>query len=340
VLLYWHALGNKVLTWLANVLNNLNLTDMETCYKAVRSDVLRHLRLQSDRFGIEPEITTRLAQWGARIYEVPISYHGRSYAEGKSIGWKDGVQAIWLLLKYRFLDTRFSEREGHSTLESLRTADSVNRWVIGQFKGFLGDRVLEAGAGIGNLTKHLIDRRSLVAVDLDPFYAEALERRYGHLENVAVLKGDLQEQALFEKLGESRFDTVLCVNVLEHLDEPQAALRGFHYVLQPGGYALLLVPAHAWLMSEADRALEHRNRYEVKELTWLLAGAGFDVVRAAEFNRLGVLGWWVNKVLGRAGVSRTQARLFTAMLPLARLVERIRPLPGLSVVAVGRRRAG
>lgn len=104
VLLYWHSLGNKVLTGLTNMLNDLNLTDMETGYKAIRADVLRSLRLQSDRFGIEPEMTTRLAQWGARIYEVPISYYGRTYAEGKHIGWRDGVHAIWLLFRYRWFD--------------------------------------------------------------------------------------------------------------------------------------------------------------------------------------------------------------------------------------------
>lgn len=94
VLFFWHALGNRVLTTLSNMVNDLNLTDMETCYKAVRADVLKRLRLTSDRFGFEPEVTARLAQWGARIYEVPISYHGRTYAEGKNIGWPDGVEAL------------------------------------------------------------------------------------------------------------------------------------------------------------------------------------------------------------------------------------------------------
>ena len=105
VLLYWHSVGNKILTGLTNMLNDLNLTDMETGYKAIRADVLRSLRLQSDRFGIEPEITTKLARWGARIYEVPISYHGRTYAEGKHIGWRDGLNAIWLLFRFRWFDT-------------------------------------------------------------------------------------------------------------------------------------------------------------------------------------------------------------------------------------------
>ncbi|MEX0843344.1 MAG: glycosyltransferase family 2 protein [Gemmatimonadota bacterium] len=97
--LFWHYQGNRVLTFLSNVLTDLNLTDMETCYKMVRRDLLQSFDLTRDRFGIEPELTARLAQTGARIYELPISYRGRSYSEGKKIGWKDGVAALWHIVR-------------------------------------------------------------------------------------------------------------------------------------------------------------------------------------------------------------------------------------------------
>ena len=100
VLYYWHSVGNHLLTTFCNMLVNLNLTDMETCYKAVRGELARSLHLTSDRFGFEPEITARLAQRDARIYEVPISYAGRTYAEGKKINWKDGVAALWHIIKF------------------------------------------------------------------------------------------------------------------------------------------------------------------------------------------------------------------------------------------------
>ena len=100
VLYYWHSVGNSLLTTFCNMLTNLNLTDMETCYKAVRGDLARSLVLTSDRFGFEPEITARLAQRDARIYEVPISYAGRTYTEGKKISWKDGIAAFWHMLKF------------------------------------------------------------------------------------------------------------------------------------------------------------------------------------------------------------------------------------------------
>jgi glycosyltransferase involved in cell wall biosynthesis len=100
VLFFWHYLGNKFLTLVSNMLTDLNLTDMETCYKVFKSDLLKRLDLVSDRFGIEPELTAKIARLGCRIYEVPISYHGRTYAEGKKIGWRDGVSAIWTILKF------------------------------------------------------------------------------------------------------------------------------------------------------------------------------------------------------------------------------------------------
>jgi glycosyltransferase involved in cell wall biosynthesis len=102
--LFTHYLANKFLNLVTNVLYNTTLTDMETCFKAVRADVLKSLRLRSHRFGIEPEITAKLFKHGARVYEVPITYEGRDYSEGKKITWKDGFPALWTLIKYRFMD--------------------------------------------------------------------------------------------------------------------------------------------------------------------------------------------------------------------------------------------
>ncbi|MDP3938386.1 MAG: glycosyltransferase family 2 protein [Deltaproteobacteria bacterium] len=100
VLLFWHSIGNRFLTLLSNCFTNLNLTDMETCYKMFRTDVLRRIRLEQDRFGFEPEVTAKVARLGCRIYEVGIGYSGRDYAQGKKIGWRDGFVAIWCIVKY------------------------------------------------------------------------------------------------------------------------------------------------------------------------------------------------------------------------------------------------
>ncbi len=100
VLFYWHSVGNEVLTTLSNVFTNLNLTDMETCYKVFRAEVIKSITLEQQRFGIEPEIVAKVARSGARIFEVPISYSGRTYEEGKKIGWRDGVKALYCVLRY------------------------------------------------------------------------------------------------------------------------------------------------------------------------------------------------------------------------------------------------
>jgi glycosyltransferase involved in cell wall biosynthesis len=100
VLYFWHSVGNWILTLLSNILTNLNLSDMETCYKVFRREVIQSIRLEEDRFGFEPEVTVKVAKHRLRVYEVGVSYSGRTYEEGKKIGWKDGVRALWCLVKY------------------------------------------------------------------------------------------------------------------------------------------------------------------------------------------------------------------------------------------------
>lgn len=104
VLYFWHSVGNRLLTTLCNIVTNLNLSDMEVGYKVFRSEILQRLRLKSNRFGIEPELTVKVAKLECRIYEVPIAYHGRTYAEGKKIGWKDGIAALYYILRFRLFD--------------------------------------------------------------------------------------------------------------------------------------------------------------------------------------------------------------------------------------------
>lgn len=105
VLYFWHSVGNKILTTLSNMATDLNLSDMETCYKAFRREVVRRIEIEENRFGFEPEITAKVARLGLRVFEVPISYYGRTYSEGKKIGWRDGFSAIWCIVKYNFLAT-------------------------------------------------------------------------------------------------------------------------------------------------------------------------------------------------------------------------------------------
>ncbi len=103
VLYYWHSVGNKMLTTLSNMATGVNLTDMETCYKTFRREIIQKIKIEENRFGFEPEITAKVARLKVRIYEVAISYNGRTYMEGKKIGWRDGIHALWCIFKYNFL---------------------------------------------------------------------------------------------------------------------------------------------------------------------------------------------------------------------------------------------
>lgn len=338
VLYYWHSLGNRMLTLLTNVLNDINLTDMETGYKLIRADILRMIPLTSNGFALEPEITTKLAKWDVRIYEVPISYQGRTYAEGKKIGLKDLFAALWALFKYRFLSTRFTTHEGFLILQSLRRARGFNRWLYRRISPFVGRRVLEAGSGIGNLTECFLDRERLACVDLDPFYVERLNQRFGHLSNLSFHESDLSQIENSSDLRQARLDTIVCINVLEHIEDDPKVLRNFFQLLRPGGHALLLVPAHRWLYTGVDRALGHFRRYTHEELKTKMQAAGFDIVECRGFNRLGTLGWFVSgKLMKKTTLSAGQMKLYEWLLPIAKLVEKLPLLPHLSVIAVGRK---
>ncbi|MGD1872798.1 MAG: glycosyltransferase family 2 protein [Mastigocoleus sp.] len=130
VVYYWHRIGNGFLTMLSNMFTNINLTDMETCYKAFRKEVIQSINIEENRFGFEPEITAKVAKMGCRIYEVGISYYGRTYEEGKKIGWKDGIRAVFCIIKYNFL-VKFPKRKIYSKIpnynKNLYTISSMHQ---------------------------------------------------------------------------------------------------------------------------------------------------------------------------------------------------------------------
>ncbi len=156
VLPFWHSMLNKGLTLLSNMFSNLNVTDMETCYKVFRTDLLKSIPVRSDRFGFEPEITMKCAKRKLRIYEVPISYHGRTYEEGKKIGWKDGVKALGVILYFWLVDDLYEPSYGRGTLNNLTGTPQYVSWVTRIVRPHLGDTVLEIGAGLGNFTGRLM----------------------------------------------------------------------------------------------------------------------------------------------------------------------------------------
>ena len=242
VLPFWHSMINKGLTLVSNMFCNLNLTDMETCYKVFRTDLLKSIPIRSDRFGFEPEIVMKSAKRKFRIYEVPISYHGRTYEEGKKIGWKDGLKALGVILKFWLIDDLYAAPYGRGVLNNLTGTPQYLSWLARKLRPHVGDAVLEIGAGIGNIAGRLMARRVLyVAAEKDPLHLHALRNRFLRTPNVMVQRIDPEVPEDLSGL-ENCFDTVLCLNVLEYLDDPGAVVESLRTTLKPNGTLVVLVP--------------------------------------------------------------------------------------------------
>ena len=338
---FWHTQANHMLTLMSNVLNDLNLTDMETCYKLIRADILKNLVIRSKGFDLEPELTAKLARWGARLYEVPISYRGRTYAEGKKIGAKDAIHALSAMIRYRYFDNNFARHEGFLILQAVRKAKRFNRWLFSKFEKYIGDEVLEAGCGIGNLTELVLAKKRLVCVDFEKFYVDRLQQAYGHLGNFRVLQADLTQISDFDKAAEGKqFDSIFCINVAEHIEDDRLVFRNFHKYLRDGGYAVILVPHDPKLYTAVDRALGHYRRYTKRELREKLEAEGFAVEKCFGFNRVGGFGWWFSgKILRRKTLSAGQMRIFELAMPLIKVLEQIPFFTHNSVIAIARKKA-
>lgn len=338
VLYFWHALANHLLTTACNMVADLNLTDMETGYKAFRLSLVRSIPLRSERFGIEPELTIKLSQRGAAMYEVPISYRGRTYEEGKKIGLRDAIQALWVIVWYGLIRDIYQD-DGARILDALSQTRRFNRWMADTVRPYAGTRVLEIGAGIGNLSQYLAPRRKQYTIsDYDAEHLARLRVRFQHRPNVSMRRCDLSRAEDFAEIREQA-DTVICLNVLEHIPDDGVGLRNIASALMPGGTAIVLVPQDQGIYGTLDEVLGHYRRYSEAELRERMEAAGFEVERVLQFNRVTRPGWYVNgRILKRRHFSRLQLWLFDRLVWLWRRVDGVWPWRAVSLIAVGRRR--
>jgi 2-polyprenyl-3-methyl-5-hydroxy-6-metoxy-1,4-benzoquinol methylase len=331
---------NKGLTIVSNMFANLNLTDMETCYKVFRTDLLKSIPIRSDRFGFEPEISMKSAKRKFRIYEVPISYHGRTYEEGKKIGWKDGLKALAVIIRFWLIDDLYAAPYGRGVLNNLTGTPQYLSWLALRVRPHVGDEVLEIGAGIGNLTGRLMARRMLyVAGEQDPLHLHALRNRFLRTPNVTVQKIDPELPSDLAGLEEC-FDTVLCLNVLEHLENPAAVLDRLSATLKPGGAVVVLVPNVDSLYGTLDRSLGHKRRYSSGSACQVLANAGFQVASVESFNKVALLPWLAYSRIFHAGtISKLVLKIFDKSVWFWRRLDPVMPWPGLSLLLVARKPA-
>jgi glycosyltransferase involved in cell wall biosynthesis len=340
ILPFWHSMINKGLTLVSNMFCNLNLTDMETCYKVFRTDLLKSIPIRSDRFGFEPEITMKSAKRKLRIYEVPISYHGRTYEEGKKIGWKDGLKALGVILKFWLIDDLYAAPYGRGVLNNLTGTPQYLSWLARKLRPHVGDAVLEVGAGIGNISGRLMGRRVLyVAAEKDPLHLHALRNRFLRTPNVVVQRIDPEIPQDLASL-ENCFDTVLCLNVLEYMDDPGYAVSLLRAVLKPEGILIVLVPQCPSLFGTLDESLGHKRRYSSREARELVESEGFTLETLYNFNKAGTPPWLAySRLFGSKSINKPVLKIFDKTVWAWRRLDVLMPWPGLSLIIVARKRA-
>ena len=332
--LFSHYLGNRLLTLITNVLYNTTLTDMETCYKAFRREVIQGMTLKSKSFGFEPEFTAKVLKRNYRIYETPISYAGRSYAEGKKVTWKAGFTALYWLLRGKFESVDIN-REARVRMELI---PRYSQWIYDQVRPYLGQRVLQLNAGTGDITQALLGRDLVVATDPDERNLYALRTRFVQGRAVRILRFDPAKQppGLLQRM---RFDTILCYDSIEKIEDDSAALQRLHGLLAPGGRLLIVAPNHPSLYGPTDKALGRVRRYTRVQLAARLSATGFEIEQCRRFNAAGALGWLLNStLLRRKMLPGHQLRVFNLFAGLFRAESLLGPPIGLSLVAVARKR--
>ncbi|MDO5565453.1 MAG: bifunctional glycosyltransferase/class I SAM-dependent methyltransferase [Planctomycetia bacterium] len=335
VLFYHHKLGNLFLTHFSNWTTGLDLTDMETCYKAFRGSILKSIPLRSNRFGIEPEITAKIAKRGLAVYEVPISYHGRRYSEGKKIGWKDGVSAIKTILKYWLIDDCYIDpKDDPDRLYQMEQTRNFIRILIKKSLPWLGMNLLEAGSGLGNISRHLPQRERLTLTDPSEANLRVLQNMYDGNAVVDVQSFDPACKKPEESLA-GRFDTVLFYNQLERCPDDLAALKNLAQTLTPDGRIVLCVAKECGILRSMKNYGGLVRRYRKRELVKLLEDAGFQVEQCKPFNSLGGCVWRWKRLFGTKpeDIGSWTLKIFNTFSPWFSLFNFILPCASYFVVA-------
>jgi SAM-dependent methyltransferase len=227
-----------------------------------------------------------------------------------------------------------ADRVGATTLERLAVAPRFNQWMYARLASWIGESVIEVGSGIGNLSRFLVHRRRVVLTDTEPAYRAYLTEQFQKLPHVRVRPLTLPEVP--EDLRRDPFDSVVCLNVLEHIERDMAALAAMGELVRPGGTVVLLVPAGPALYGELDRALGHYRRYTPATLRDVFAAARLAVRHLEYFNLAGIPGWWlVGRVLKRTMIPAGSLRIYDALVPLFRLERHLPWRTGQSLIAIG-----
>ncbi len=234
---------------------------------------------------------------------------------------------------------------GRETLRRMASVDRYNQWIYQEIAPFAGRRLLEVGCGIGNMTSFFLHLETVVGLDRLPSSVRHVQKAFADHPNVHIVEGDITTRATVAQLAPFRVDTVMCLNVLEHIENHQVALQHMAELLEPGGRLLLFVPAGAYMAGTLDAALGHYRRYERAQLSALVTGTGLQILRLGYLNIAGIPGWWLNsRVLKRDLLPHDQLKLFNLLAPFfiacERLLRRVWDAPfGQSLLCIAQKSA-
>jgi SAM-dependent methyltransferase len=303
---------------------------------AVNATLLKSIPLRSHGVGLQVELLLKLVKRRARLAEVTLGSPSRAGSDPAGAGAREALLALRTMVLFGLVDDAYRDDEfGSHILTALERARRFNLWMGETLRPYVGQRVLEIGAGIGSLTSQFIPRELYVASDVNASYLHYLRAYAVGKPYLQIREIDAGEPGHFVELA-NRFDTVLMLNVLEHVPDEGKVLRNVWSALAPGGRAVVLVPQHPALYGTLDAALEHRERYTEPALRAALTDAGFRIDRVFDFNRFCAPGWWVNgKLLRRTRFSRVQLKLVDTLMPILKRIDRRWPWSGISLVGIG-----
>lgn len=328
--------ADRTLSRLASLVAGVSLGDPLSGLRAFRTEALRSLPLSAEGDDIDGEILVKLAAQAFRLTELPLDLDSAPTPPALA----GQLARAASLLRYATVQNDGDNlHEGYNTLLRMEAAPRYNAWVGRKMRKYLGRRILEVGAGIGTMTRHLEEGRELViALEVDRFYVDRLKNLFRDKPHVRPLLSDAA-LADWEALRSERIDTVVLSNVLEHLRDDCDAVEKFARVLEPGGRLVVLVPALPALYGALDDAVGHFRRYTAKDLRAVFERNGLVVETLEWMNLAGIPGWFVNgRLLGRRAVPALQLRLFDLVAPLLAEAESRSELPvGMSLFAVARK---
>lgn len=224
--------------------------------------------------------------------------------------------------------------EEAQSLESMSQAIWYNNWTLSKFQSFIKGDILEIGCGIGNFTKYLEKYGSVYAIDIDKNYINQTKKK---VDNVVVGLGNLETGDYFFK--PRKFDTIICLNVLEHIKNDSVAIKNIHKLLKPTGHLILLIPSHPSLYGQIDRAVDHYRRYDKKKITSEIKSMGFEIIQSKRLNFLGALGWWfTGKILKENTIRKDKIKIFNIFGPVFLALEKlIEPPLGTSILIIAKK---